>query len=336
MTGKVMTKRSWRDVIPAHPAADLFPMMTRAELIALGEDIKANGLQTAPILWEAEKGAPYQLLDGRNRLDAMEAVGLPVIDTNGRWLVQDIDRLCRRIRGDDPYSMAVSVNIHRRHLTADQKRDLIAKLLKATPEKSNRRIAKAVGVSHPHVGKIRMEMETVGDVEIVSTSIDTKGRRQRAKRAIQPKTIISSFSGVPKKLTRGLPTGSTISAPQATVVEAQLQLANPIIAAWEAATWEAGTLEQRREFSLEWGENVVDMFMGRGRRSDDPLKYSIYKTCDAIEIDLGADDEELDSEKIAGLRADYKAAAEALNDLERQIRDARAEEEEEKEEEAAS
>ena len=33
----------WRDVLPVHPAADLFPMMSRDELLALGEDIKEGG-----------------------------------------------------------------------------------------------------------------------------------------------------------------------------------------------------------------------------------------------------------------------------------------------------
>src|SRR5215216_2203690 len=36
---------SWRDVLPVHPAADLFPMMSPEDLRALGEDIKANGLK---------------------------------------------------------------------------------------------------------------------------------------------------------------------------------------------------------------------------------------------------------------------------------------------------
>jgi hypothetical protein len=41
----------------------------------------------------------------------------------------------------DAYSYVMSANIHRRHLTIEQKRELIGKLLKAQPKQSNRQIA---------------------------------------------------------------------------------------------------------------------------------------------------------------------------------------------------
>ena len=75
----------------------------------------------------------------------------------------------------------VSANIHRRHLTAEQKRDLIAALLKATPEKSDRQIAKTVKASPTTVGTVRTEMEARGDVSKLDTRQDSKGRRQPAK-----------------------------------------------------------------------------------------------------------------------------------------------------------
>src|SRR3954463_15099203 len=83
--------KSWRDVIKIHPAAELFPLMPPDELRALGKDIKKNGL-TSPIAITTSKdakGGNYQLLDGRNRLDAMELVGITVkiARSNGQcWL----------------------------------------------------------------------------------------------------------------------------------------------------------------------------------------------------------------------------------------------------------
>jgi hypothetical protein len=71
----------------------------------------------------------------------------------------------------------------RRHLTAEQKFERTAKAIRTNPEKSNRQIAAQVKVaSHPYVAKVRAELEKAGDVETVSTSIDTKGRKQPAKR----------------------------------------------------------------------------------------------------------------------------------------------------------
>jgi hypothetical protein len=61
---------SWRDHLKIHPAAELFSLMSEPELRELGEDIKAKGTIHHPIvLYQGE------LLDGRNRLDAMEMVG---------------------------------------------------------------------------------------------------------------------------------------------------------------------------------------------------------------------------------------------------------------------
>lgn len=176
--GKAKAK-SWRDWLRVHPAADLFPLMAPDEQRALGEDIKQHGLRSPIVLW-ADAGDPtkargkWQLLDGRNRLDAMELIGIPLDNdifqkaTTAKYLFSE----------DDPYAYVISANIHRRHLTAEQKRELIAKLIKADPTKSNRQIADQVKVSHPHVAKVRAGLETTGDVETVTTSIDTKGRRQ--------------------------------------------------------------------------------------------------------------------------------------------------------------
>src|SRR4051794_10013171 len=81
----------WRDKIKVHPAADLFPMMSDAELDALAKDIAEHGMHQDIVLWtregtitadiEAGWKADFaagkvpcglSLLDGRNRLAAIE------------------------------------------------------------------------------------------------------------------------------------------------------------------------------------------------------------------------------------------------------------------------
>jgi hypothetical protein len=77
---------SWRSVLRIHPAAELFPLMASDELRALGEDIKKNGLKSRIVFWKdgAAASASACLLDGRNRLDALEAVGEPLVKNETR------------------------------------------------------------------------------------------------------------------------------------------------------------------------------------------------------------------------------------------------------------
>jgi hypothetical protein len=202
---------NWRKHLRIHPAAELFPPMFEAELKELAEDIKNHGLQTPIVIWEPipDNKKYTALLDGRNRLDALALLGLLGVDEDGDlcltkwWREREHDWVANDRFGEpplatqecqfgDPYALALSFNVQRRHLTAEQKRELIAKLIKANPEKSNRQIADQVKASHPHIAKVRAELEKTGDVETVSTSIDTKGRKQPAKRkpaAGKPKTV---------------------------------------------------------------------------------------------------------------------------------------------------
>jgi hypothetical protein len=82
----------------------------------------------------------------------------------------------------DPYAFVVSANITRRHLTAEQKRDLIAKLLKRQPETSDRQIGGMIKADNKTVAAVRAEMEGREEIPHVETRTDSKGRKQPAKR----------------------------------------------------------------------------------------------------------------------------------------------------------
>ena len=229
---------AWRDHLAVHPAADLFPLMPEAELKELADDINKNGLQIPIVVGRKDDGGTYTLLDGRNRLDALALLGqlgppvppkprergerrrgppppLSIIDPDDGPCVVSHARF--EITGssseaDDDNSLVTSLNVHRRHLTADQKRELIATLIKADPEKSNRQIAEQVKASHPHIAKVRKELEKTGDVETVSTSIDTKGRKQPAKR--KGKATASKSS--PKRDAAPEPEPDSVTTPHVT------------------------------------------------------------------------------------------------------------------------
>jgi hypothetical protein len=93
-----------------HPAAEIFPMMSDGELQELAEDIKKNGLVHPIIIHD---GA---ILDGRNRFAACQkaCVAPKFADWTGTG---------------SPTSWVLSVNFHRRHLTASQRATIATQAL---------------------------------------------------------------------------------------------------------------------------------------------------------------------------------------------------------------
>jgi DNA-binding transcriptional regulator YiaG len=146
----------------------LFPALTAEEYSELKEDIAQRGVQV-PV----EKDEAGNILDGHHRVRACEELGItdyPVIVRAN--MTEEEKRLHIR-----------KLNLARRHLTAEQRRNLIAEQVKETPEMSDRQIAKELGVSHPTVGTVRKELEEKLDVVNFTTSSDTLGRKQKRKRS---------------------------------------------------------------------------------------------------------------------------------------------------------
>jgi hypothetical protein len=275
-------KKSWRDILPVHPACAAFPDMPNAEKVELGKDINNRGFEH-PIIVLRKPDKTFELLDGKNRLDALEAVGVsfkfnyrlkraplsaeleivdaPNVDDIG-CSIQCID-YSPAVRVEDYSSFtdaddlirarAKSLNVHRRQLTVDQKRDAVAKLIKANPTKSNRQIAEEAKVSHPHVAKVRSELEKSGDVETVSTSIDTKGRKQPAKKA-KDKKAKAQIAKMIERQVEGLAAIASRASP------------SPEVAAIEEARLAVAVAH----LDLNTGESRVGRFTyrGHGRRAD--------------------------------------------------------------------
>jgi ParB-like chromosome segregation protein Spo0J len=77
---------TWRDILPVHPAAEALPLLPPEALQELADDIKLNGLLEPPLLWHDVETDETFLLDGRNRLDAMELAGIDFIESKPlRW-----------------------------------------------------------------------------------------------------------------------------------------------------------------------------------------------------------------------------------------------------------
>jgi hypothetical protein len=196
-------------VLPVHPAAELFPMMSEAELRELGEDIKANGLRMSITLvdWPGSPvkadGKPVALLDGRNRLDALELTGHHIHfeddcsgwpewfaagwNSDGKSYAVDL-KLSMMVSGKvadtitDAYSYVISANIQRRQLTAEQKRELIAKVLKAKPEQSNLQIAKQVKSDDKTVAKVRKKLEATSEIPKLKKTVGKDGKERPTRK----------------------------------------------------------------------------------------------------------------------------------------------------------
>ena len=177
--------RPWRDILKIHPTAEMFPLLSEAELKELSDDIEAHGLQTPVVLFGACDDDPC-LIDGRNRLDALQALGLLTVDDRGhlKWAGRrgfDCWHLLQWTgRRGDPYDLVLSFNVHRRHLNAEQKCDLIEKVVKAKPTASNLAVAKQVKADDKTVAKVRRDLEARSEIPNVEVRTDSKGRKQPA------------------------------------------------------------------------------------------------------------------------------------------------------------
>ncbi len=150
----------------------LLPALSGDEYEALKADIAAHG-----VLVPVEVDERGDLLDGHHRVRAwteLRAEGVKLAD---------YPRVVRGGLSDAEKRQIVrALNLARRHLSADQRRALIADAIRDDPTASDRRVAVALGVTHPTVAAVRSELEEAGDVESLSTRVDSLGRTQPARR----------------------------------------------------------------------------------------------------------------------------------------------------------
>jgi hypothetical protein len=152
------------DNLQPHPLAKKFPPLTNQEFDDLVEDIGANGQQHAIVLYDG------QILDGVHRHKACLRAG---IKPRGK-----------PYGGLKPAAYVCSANLHRRHanLTTAEKRELIAQVLKESPELSNLQVSKLTKTSDKTVASERAALESRSEIRTSDTRTDTRGRRQPRSR----------------------------------------------------------------------------------------------------------------------------------------------------------
>jgi hypothetical protein len=122
--------------LKAHPAADLFPLIQGDEFDALVEDIREHGL-----LEPIELNAQGLILDGRNRYRACKAAGIenPTTVTKFGWPLDQMGE----------YEYVISKNMHRRHLTRDQRAAVIISAKPKLAEEAEARMLAGVKKVEP-------------------------------------------------------------------------------------------------------------------------------------------------------------------------------------------
>lgn len=196
-------KSSWRDRLPVHPAADWLPSMSDVELVDLADDIEKNGLHhKIDLHWDAETNT-YSVIDGRNRLDALESKGYELFNADGELKSEYRSRTATDLGVKaNIYDWVVSTNILRRHLTTTQREQLVNKMDEARrqagrPVLPHRKVAKIVGLDHKTVAKAREvsgvksgEIPQIFHLEETIKAHPNKSNRQIAKLAeVSPPTV---------------------------------------------------------------------------------------------------------------------------------------------------
>jgi ParB-like chromosome segregation protein Spo0J len=214
--------RSHLPVHPAAEAFPVMSETDPQALKELAEDIKQNGLKNPIVLAQIaildESGKrtdvyAHKLLDGRNRLDALALLGwleaaekpkkashygrsttyavapIKLLDGEADDSINiNDDELFtfEDVYDDDSnlYSISASLNVHRRHLTQEMKRELIAQLLRLKPEQSNRAIGKQAKADDKTVASVRREMESTAEIPQLEKTVgaDGKARKQPSKK----------------------------------------------------------------------------------------------------------------------------------------------------------
>lgn len=140
----------------------VMPELSTDEYAELKADIAKNGV-VVPVLVDEDGN----IIDGHNRVQIASELRIPYPVE----MRDDLDDAGKR-------GLAFALNLNRRHLNREQKRELIAKSLKADPQLSNREHARRTGASHPTVNDVRHEMEEDGRLEKFTSRTSADGRER--------------------------------------------------------------------------------------------------------------------------------------------------------------
>ena len=214
-----------------HPAAAIFPLLTEDDFAALKEDIRQHGQMEDIAVFKG------QILDGRNRYRACLELNI-----EAQWCEVEI---C-----DDPIAYVLSHNLHRRHLSAYQRAEIVLKLEPKIRAKAKDKKRESGGAVPQKSAKPPIDTrKQLADLARVST--DTRERvRKIAAKAPEP---------VKEKLRRG---ETTINREYRSVVKAEKRSERAAVRADNAELLPTGCNIVTGDFRDEGkvlGDDMVDL-----------------------------------------------------------------------------
>ena len=151
---------------PVYEPVLKLPALPYEQFLALRDNIAVNGV-LVPILVDGH-GPRRKIIDGNYRRAIADELGYDCPE-----IVQE------GLTDDEKRTLARALNLARRQLTQEQKRQLVADQLRETPNRSNRLIGKQLGVHHATVASVRSEMEGTGQIDQLERTVGNDGKARR-------------------------------------------------------------------------------------------------------------------------------------------------------------
>jgi DNA modification methylase len=169
MATKTRTKRSTK---PVYEPVVKLPPLRYEDFEALKSNIAVHGV-LQPIIVDSD-GPRRKIIDGNYRKRIAEELGYDcpeIVHPN--------------LEDEEKRTLARALNLARRQLTQEQKRELIADQIEETPDRSNRWIAKQLGCHHATVGAVRGELQSTGQIDQLDRTEGLDGRVRPATKALK-------------------------------------------------------------------------------------------------------------------------------------------------------
>ena len=170
--------------IKYHPILKL-PPLPPDQAEGLQANIAVNGI-LVPILVDSD-GADRGIIDGNFRKQTADELNYDCPEI----VLPNLEEAEKR-------TLARALNLARRQLNTEQKRELIADQLRETPDKSLRWIAKMLGVHHTTVSSVRTEMASTGEFSQLEETLGQDGKYRPSTYVFngggsRPNTIATPF-----------------------------------------------------------------------------------------------------------------------------------------------